>query len=150
MRWPGEIPAGSVNNEITGIIDMLPTFSAIAGVNVHSDRVIDGRNILPYMQGKRVYPPIHDQFIVPGATIRYKDWKLLVKYQKPGGRDRGNGETDRVPAEAGSLFNLKNDVSESTDVSEQFPEIVRGLKIRMKAAMRELNANTREIGKLDK
>lgn len=129
MRWPEVIPAGSVNNEITGIVDILPTFAALAGVEVPSDRVIDGRNILPYLQAERVYPPIHDQFIVPGATIRYKDWKLFIR--------------------EGSLFNLKDDVGETTDVSDQYPEIVKGLKIRMNAAMHELNVNTREIGKID-
>jgi len=32
MRWPGEIPAGTSNRELTGIIDMLPTFCTIGGV----------------------------------------------------------------------------------------------------------------------
>ena len=32
MRWPGKIAAGSRNDEIVGIIDMLPTFCEIAGV----------------------------------------------------------------------------------------------------------------------
>jgi arylsulfatase A-like enzyme len=54
MRWPGKIPAGSINHEITGIIDMLSTFCALAGIEVPSDRVIDGRNILPYMLGAEV------------------------------------------------------------------------------------------------
>ena len=150
MRWPGVIPAGSINHEITGIIDMVPSFCALAGVDVPSDRVIDGRNILPYMQGRAVHPPIHDTFIVPGATIRHRHWKLLIKGQKPGGgKSDQKGKTDRVPAKAGSLFNLKDDPGETTDLSRQHPEIVSQLKQRMKAAMAELNANTREIGRLD-
>jgi arylsulfatase A-like enzyme len=149
MRWPDEIPAGTVNNEITGIIDMLPTFAALAGVDVPTNRIIDGRNIHPYLKQERIYPPIHDQFIVPGATIRYKDWKLFVSDQKPGGNDKGEGEIGRKPADAGSLFNLKDDVGETTDVSDQYPEVVKGLKIRMNAAMRELKANSREIGKIE-
>ena len=144
MRWPGKIPAGSTNNEITGIIDMLPTFSAIAGIDVPSDRVIDGRNILPYMLGERVDAPIHDLFVVPGATIRYQDWKLLIKDQKPGGNDFGG----RVPAKAGSLFNLKNDVGETTDVSARYPEKVQELKEMMEAYMKAFDANTRPIGRI--
>jgi arylsulfatase A-like enzyme len=150
MRWPGVIPAGSVNNEITGIIDMLPTFCAVAGIDVPTDRVIDGRSVLPYMRGKTVHAPIHDTFIVPGATIRFLEWKLLIKAQKPGGgRSDQIGRTDRMPAPAGALFNLKTDPGETTDVSTQHPEIVRQLKTRMEAAMAELSANTREIGKLN-
>ena len=149
MRWPSTIPAGSVNNQITGIIDMLPTFCSLAGVDVPSDRVIDGRNLLPYMLGKEVDPPIHESFIVPGATIRYRDWKLLVKRQKPGGgKSDQRGRTDRTPAEAGSLFNLKDDPGETTDVSAKYPEKVQELIIMMNAFMVELEANSRPIGKV--
>lgn len=127
---------------------MLPTFAAMAEVDVPTDRVIDGRNILPYMQSKSVPQPIHEQFIVPGSTIRYNEWKLLLKDQKPGGKDKGEGETDRVPAKAGSLFNLKDDPGETTDLSQQHPEMVKELQQRMKKAMIELQENKREIGKI--
>ena len=146
MRWPGKIPSGSSNQEITGIIDMLPTFCALADVSIPSDRVIDGRNILPYLLGETVDLPIHDTFIVPGATIRHKDWKLLVKKQSPGGN--GNkGMQGRVPAPAGSLFNLKDDVGETTDLSATHPERVRELSAMMKRYMKALENNTREIGR---
>ena len=149
MRWPGVIPAGSINNEIIGIIDMLPTFCALAGAKVPSDRVIDGRNILSYMQGKEVQSPIHETFIVPGNTIRYKDWKLLVTQQKPGGGGKGKkGRTDLVSAKAGSLFNLKEDLGETTDVSEQYPEKVEELTKMMKVFNAELKKSKRAIGRL--
>ncbi len=148
MRWPAKIAAGSSNNEITGIIDLLPTFSAMAGVDVPSDRVIDGRNILPYMLGEKVDTPIHDSFVVPGVSIRHKDWKLLVKGQTPGGN--GNkGMQGRLPAKAGSLFNLKEDLSEKTDLSAKHPEKVQELQKMMDAYMEAFNANTRKIGWID-
>jgi arylsulfatase A-like enzyme len=49
MRWPGLIPKGSINNDIIGIIDFLPTFCEIAGVEVPRNRIIDGKSILPYL-----------------------------------------------------------------------------------------------------
>lgn len=147
-RTPNVIPASSVNNEISGIIDMLPTVCAIAGVDVPSDRVIDGRSILPYMQNKRLPQPINDTFVVPGSTIRYKDFKLHIKDQKVGGSNKGKGRTDRAPAQGGSLFNLRKDPGETTDVSKQHPEIFSDLKRRMSAVMAELKANTRQIGKI--
>lgn len=149
MRWPAIIPAGSVNNEITGITDMLPTFCAIAGVDVPSDRVIDGRNILPYMKGQQLRTPVHDTFIVPGATIRHKNWKLLIKAQKPGGGKSDEiGKTDRVPAVAGSLFNLKDDPGETTDVSAQYPETVQELTKMMSTFMDEFESHKRPIGEV--
>ena len=37
------------------------------------------------------------------------------------------GKTNRIPAAAGSLFNLKNDPGEVNDVSAKYPEKVREL-----------------------
>ena len=147
MRWPGVIPAASENREITGIIDMLPTFSALAGIEVPTDRVIDGRNILPYMRGESVTPPIHESFIVANSTVRYKDWKLLLRDMKPGGNGaKEKGRTDRVPAKAGSLFNLKRDIGETTDLSARNPEMVQELTEMMDTFMSGLTKNSRAIG----
>ncbi len=150
MRWPGVIPAGSVNNAITGIVDMLPTFCGLAGVEAPTDRVIDGRDIRPYMKGEAVEAPIHETYIVPGKTIRHKEWKLFVSGQGPGGKSRdGRGKQGRLPARAGSLFHLKDDIGETTDVSEAHPEKVKELTRMMEAFMKDLEANSRPIGKVE-
>ncbi len=142
MRWPGRIPAGSKNNEITGIIDLLPTFCELAGINAPTDRVMDGRNILPYMLGQSLEEPIHETFIVPGSTIRHGDWKLFVKDQKPGGGTE-EGDTDRVAAKAGSLFNLRDDLGETRDLSADYPEKASSLEEMMEFYMDTFNQNIR-------
>ena len=142
MRWPKVIKPGSKNGEITGIIDLLPTFCEIGGVDIPKDRVIDGRSILPYIKGEKLDKPIHELFVVPGSTIRYKHWKLAVVNLKAGGSGREN-----IPgAKAGSLFNLKEDIAEQHDLSKQHPEIVAELMEKMKDYMAELNRNSRKIG----
>ncbi len=146
MRWPDTIKPGSTNSEITGIIDLLPTFSAIAGVDAPGNRVIDGRNILPYLKGETLKNPIHESFIVPGSVIRHGQWKLLVRDLKPGGKSGREGK--RPSAQAGSLFNLQVDPGETRDVSGDHPEIVADLRRRMDEAVRELEANSRPIGRL--
>ena len=146
MRWPTVIEPGSSNSEITGIIDLLPTFCAIAGVEPPQDRVIDGRNILPYLMGEKLEEPIHDSFVVPGSVIRNGHWKLLVRDLKPGGKSGREG--NRPSASAGSLFNLQADPGETRDVSAEHPEIVADLQRRMDAAVQELAANSRPIGRL--
>jgi len=142
MRWPNKIPADSSNNEIVGIIDMLPTFCALAGVAVPKDRIIDGKNILPYMLGQKLDVAIHETFIVPGSTIRSRDWKLLVKGQKPGGGGT-KGKQGRLPAKAGALFNLREDLGESKDVSGAYPEKAASLRNMMNAYMKNFNRNIR-------
>ena len=146
MRWPGTIEPGSTNSQITAIIDLLPTFCAIAGIDPPGDRVIDGRNILPYMKGEEVTKPIHESFVVPGSVIRHGHWKLLVRDLKPGGKSGREGKRPSAPA--GSLFNLQADPGETRDVSADHPEIVADLRRRMDDAVRELEANSRPIGRL--
>jgi arylsulfatase A-like enzyme len=42
MRWPGQIPAGRVSNEIVHEVDTYATFAKIAGAQLPQDRPIDG------------------------------------------------------------------------------------------------------------
>ena len=42
IRYPSNVPAGKVTNEIVHITDLLPTFAGIGGYDVPSDRIIDG------------------------------------------------------------------------------------------------------------
>lgn len=73
-------------------------------------------------------------------------WKLLVRELKPGGKSGREGR--RPSASAGSLFNLQADPGETRDVSADHPEIVADPRRRMDAAVRELEANSRPIGRI--
>lgn len=107
---------------------------------------IDGRNILPYMKGEEVTKAIHESFIVPDSVIRHGHWKLLVRELNPGGKSGREGKRPLAPAE--SLFNLQADPGETRDVSADHPKVVADLRRRMDDAVRELEANSRPIGRL--
>ncbi|KAM7041459.1 LOW QUALITY PROTEIN: arylsulfatase F-like [Molossus nigricans] len=49
---PGKLAAGKVIEEPTSLMDILPTVAALSGGIVPQDRVIDGRNLMPLLQGK--------------------------------------------------------------------------------------------------
>ncbi|NXW03377.1 ARSE Arylsulfatase, partial [Fregetta grallaria] len=51
VRWSGVLPAGTVTNELTSLMDIFPTVVHLAGGAVPQDRVIDGRTLLPLLQG---------------------------------------------------------------------------------------------------
>lgn len=142
VRWPGVVKPKSYNHEITGIVDLLPTLCDLAKIPLPKDRVLDGKSILPYLKGTPYTNPIHDSFIIPGSSIRYKDWKLAVSELKPGGSKR---KDQAKSAKAGSLFNLKNDPRETTDVSGSHPEIVMELTKKMNHYMEQLQRNSRKI-----
>ncbi|KAM5221083.1 steryl-sulfatase [Ctenodactylus gundi] len=52
LQWPGVIPAGVEIDEPTSNMDIFPTVVKIAGSPLPQDRIIDGRDLMPLMQGK--------------------------------------------------------------------------------------------------
>ncbi|MDA1316094.1 MAG: hypothetical protein O2968_22460 [Acidobacteria bacterium] len=59
-RWPGTIPAGAVRDGIATIMDLFPTYLKQAEAPLPTDRVIDGRDLLPYLKGEQGAP--HEDF----------------------------------------------------------------------------------------
>ena len=57
MRWPGHIPPGSDVTEPTSQMDVFSTFIGLAGGEVPQDRAIDGRDIMPLVQGDQKHSP---------------------------------------------------------------------------------------------
>lgn len=47
--WPGHIEPGSDSDAMAMTIDLLPTFAEVAGIPLPSDRLIDGRSLLPML-----------------------------------------------------------------------------------------------------
>ncbi|NQZ57702.1 MAG: sulfatase-like hydrolase/transferase [Lentisphaeraceae bacterium] len=146
-RWPGKIPANSCNEQIINIMDMLPTFCNIAGAHTPTDRFLDGKNILPYLQVQKLSSPLHNSFVVPTSTIRHGKWKLYVKAQNPGG-GKGTKKENIPSATAGSLFNLEDDLGEKTNVARQHPEICQQLHKKMNSFLKELKKTTRPLGRI--
>lgn len=128
-RWPGKIAAGSHCDVPVISSDMFPTMLAVAGVNPPTDRVIDGANVLPVLTGtttivQRTQPLFWRLHMAPNAKIamRVDDWKILA-----------NAELTQF-----ELYDLKNDVKETTDVKEKDAErfaILRDQLIRHNAAI---------------
>uniref|UniRef100_M3XPS2 Steroid sulfatase n=3 Tax=Mustela putorius furo TaxID=9669 RepID=M3XPS2_MUSPF len=52
LRWPGVIQAGLQIDEPTSNMDLFPTVAKLAGSPLPEDRIIDGRDLMPLLQGK--------------------------------------------------------------------------------------------------
>lgn len=106
-KWPARIPAGSVVKQPITNIDLLPTFAAAAGARLDTDRVIDGVNLLPAMEGKGVVPE-RPLFWRDGEMIalRHEGWKYI------------SAPTPKKEW----LFNLKDDPTEKRNLATSEPE----------------------------
>jgi len=124
VRWPGKIAAGSVCDAVTGTIDLLPTFVALAGGKVPSEPVIDGRDLSDLLLGKIKESPREVHYYFSSYTlqaVRQGPWKLAVTSQNE--TMGGSKKEEKTPR----LYNLDTDIGETTDVSDKNPEIVAKL-----------------------
>ena len=147
MWWPGKIPAGTKCDELASTIDILPTVAALIGAELPK-HPIDGKDIRPLMFGKPGARSPHEVFYCYYAggqlhAVRDRRWKLHFphKYRtlngRPGGKDGMPVSYDT--AEIGlALFDLKNDVGETTNVADQYPEVVRRLQALAERARTDL------------
>lgn len=146
IRWPGEIPAGTVSNEVATTMDMLPTIASIVGADLPDDRIIDGFDIWPILSGDPDAESPYEAFYYYRdnrlQAVRSGKWKLHV-YRPNEGKVQ-------------LLYDLEADIGETTDVSIQNPDVVNRLEELAEKARQDLGddvtgqegENVRPIGKL--
>ena len=148
MRGPG-IPAGSVCDELTGTIDVLPTIASLLNSPVPETRTIDGIDVSQLWLGKIEDSP-RNEFLYFTANgdiegVRMGEWKLLVKQAKR------QAQSDQEPTDAPNmlLFNLLEDIGEQKNLANSHPEIVERLHQRMLELDKEISTNARPVWTLD-
>ncbi|MCR9202626.1 MAG: sulfatase [Planctomycetaceae bacterium] len=133
VRWPGQVPAGTVSDEPVCSIDIFPTILEAAGVPLPTDRDIDGVSLVTHMKSAAKTPLDRDELIwhfphyrhAPGpySIIRQGDWKLLHYYE-------GIQE----------LYNLSDDLSEAHDLSQEERQRVQQLEKRLMTRLKQMGA----------
>jgi arylsulfatase len=82
IRYPGNIPAGKVSNEIVHLIDVFPTLATFVGGEVPSDRVLDGVDQSEFLTGKSEKSARETVIIYIGNELfgaKWRNWKILLK-----------------------------------------------------------------------
>ncbi|MFK7821306.1 MAG: sulfatase-like hydrolase/transferase [Planctomycetaceae bacterium] len=144
IRGPG-IPAGTVCNELTGTIDVLPTIAAITKTPLPTDRKIDGVDQSALWMGttdksaRTEFVHYTSQGQLEG--LRQNNWKLLVK--KPRQRRNNRNQKAKPQPTRTMLFDLAKDLGEKNNLAEANPEIVKQLKARMEELDAEITKNQR-------
>jgi arylsulfatase len=127
-------------------MDVMPTFSALAGAEIPSDRVIDGEDIRHLFHGEFdkadpdkayfYYLRVHLQ------AVRQGKWKLHLPRKKepvgaaPFSRNVHIAPADRIGFEKPFLVDLDGNIGETTDLSAQNPQVVERL-LTLAESMRE-------------
>ncbi len=153
-RWPGKIPAGKECAEVAVTFDFLPTFAKLAGADVPTDRVIDGRDIWPLLAGEKNAKSPHEAFyyyyLDQLQCVRSGEWKLRLPLKKK----FGNLSRNRPTPDTLALFNVADDPLESKNLAAEHADIVARLTDYAERAREDLGdwdrpgKNNRPIGKI--
>ena len=149
VRWPGKIKAGSQSDAVSGTTDILPTLVSLAGGRLKADVVIDGVDLSPLLLGKTAETSREAWFYFQGnqlQAVRSGPWKLAVSAQSIG---MGMKEKPADLARPLRLYNLDDEISETTDVAEKHPEIVARLRELAETKAAEIEANRRPPGTVE-
>jgi len=122
-RWPGQIPANTTTDHIGYFGDMMATFADLAGTKAPDST--QSISIVPVLTGTPSEQQTHDylywEFYEQGSrqAVRFGKWKAI-----------------REPMFTGNiqLYNLEEDIGESNDLAEQYPERVEEARAMMEEA----------------
>ncbi|MDF7825959.1 sulfatase [Pontiellaceae bacterium B12227] len=133
FRWPGTIPAGQVSDTLISSLDLLPLFCHVAGVDVPTDRTMDGKNIIDVLTGKTDQSPHNYFYYYNGLNlqaVRNEQWKLhfpRTPADQPYWAKKDSGQRIYTTLKMPMLFNLESDIGEKKNVIAQHPEVVSEL-----------------------
>ena len=147
MRWTGKIPAGTECDKLASTLDILPTVAKLIGAEL-PDHKIDGKDIGPLMFADEPATSPHDFFYCYYGggelqAIRNERFKLVFphRYRTLGGKP-GGAAGRPVPYESAkaelALFDLDHDVSETTNVIAEYPDVVAELTAAAEQARQDL------------
>jgi len=150
MRWPGKIPAGTVCNDMLMTIDLLPTIAAVIGAKLPA-HAIDGLDEWPIISGQQRAANPHSSYWfyynkdqLHAVATGDGRWKMQFPHSygslagKPAGKDGVPAGGTNCTIEKIELYDLVNDVGETDDVAEKYPEIVKRLEAEAEGAREEL------------
>jgi arylsulfatase A-like enzyme len=144
-RWPGTIPAGTTCSEIATTMDVLPTFCGLAGAELPHAK-IDGFAIRQLLTGAEGAASPYEAFFYYRRrqlqAVRWGDWKYHLALEQTHPNWTSPDPTGK--GRAAKLVNLKTDLQETTDVSQQHPDVVTRIMELVEQATARLGNDDRQ------
>lgn len=132
VRWPGKIKTGAVNHELVTAMDFYPTLASMAGYKVPDKPARDGCDISPIWRGAPGATSPHETFfyylVDRLQAARMGHWKLHL----------GLTKDQRLDPKKHQLYNLANDLGETTNVAKDHPDIVQEILNRMQTIREDI------------
>jgi len=135
-RWPGIVKPGTTCKQTICLTDMLATCAAITGDKLPENAGEDSYNIMPYLKGEKLNEPIRpgtvNHSIAGYFALRKGPWKLEMCKGSGGWSFPSPRMADTMNLPPVQLYNLDKDISETTNVWDQHPDLVKSMKEQLK------------------
>jgi arylsulfatase A-like enzyme len=136
MRWPGKIPAGTSSDAMLMTIDLFPTIAKLAGAGLPK-LPIDGLDVWLLLSGAPGAANPHEAYLFYFAQNELQavasgdgHWKLQLPHTynslagRPGGKNGTPAKYELRVIKTPELYDLVNDIGETTDVATRHPDVV--------------------------
>lgn len=121
VKWPGVVPAGTVEKAPVTSVDFYPTILEMAGAADVAGHTVDGVSLMPLLEQSGSlerseiywhYPHYANAGSTPTSAIRQGEWKLIEFFE--------DGHVE--------LYNLEDDPAEEHDRAGDMPEMAQQLR----------------------
>ncbi|HTL29594.1 MAG TPA: arylsulfatase, partial [Tepidisphaeraceae bacterium] len=127
VTWDDHIKPGTTTRALSHISDWYPTLLNLTGASLEQKLPLDGKDIWPCLtEGK---PSPRTEVLMnttpDHGALRIGDWKIVLHNLAPRTGKRAKSAEPKI-----ELFNLAEDLSEKTNLSESNPKKLKELRAR--------------------
>jgi arylsulfatase A-like enzyme len=112
VKWPAAFPAGVKYDFPISSLDVFASSLAVAGVTMPTDKKYDSVNLIPYLSGEKKEAPHQQLFWARGPNMAVRD---------------GDTKLVKMGPSQQSLYDLKTDIGEKTDIKDRSSEETKRL-----------------------
>lgn len=135
IRWPGQIAPNTSSYAMFSIMDFMPTFAAILGAKLPTDRAIDGVNQLDVLTGKSKTGNREHLISFIGSdlvAVRWKQWRMYFRDMNRTGTGQqmlGGIMANSTPMYYPKIYNIEMDPHEDLQLVNYESISVNAFKI---------------------
>lgn len=152
-RWPGEVPANTTSPHLISHVDLAATLASIVNHPLADGEAQDSIDQLALFTEAPHQPIRKTLLLAPNSPkhlgVRHEDWVYVPAQDSGGFQGKKEGDhllagaaalrfvertnsdvedgTIRTDAAPGQLYNLRQDLAQTTNVYSRYPEVVREL-----------------------
>jgi len=151
IKWPGQVEAASISNEVISQVDIMATLASITGIDLSESAAPDSYNFTSVIKGKKYKSPVREATVHNTYETKWgiRKGKWLYINGKSGGHrklpesfKKLTGYTDFNTD--GLLFDMVDDPEQRINHYEKYPEKIK----EMEKLLQEYRERGYSIGKI--